>query len=114
MKIWIDAQLSPVIAEWFGTTLGAEAVTVKSLGFRDASDREIFLAARAAKAVILTKDRDLVHLVMQLGAPPQIVWLTSGNTSNHALKSILSHAWATTAKLLESGERVVEIGRLST
>lgn len=107
MKIWIDAQLFPLIAEWFRTTFGADATTVKNLGFRDASDREIFLAARAAEAIVLTKDRDLVDLAIQLGSPPQIVWITSGNTSTHVLKGVLAQAWPAAVKLLEAGETIV-------
>ena len=70
MKIWIDAQISPEIAQWFILTHGIEAMPVKDLGLRNATDRNIFLAAREAKAVLLTKDRDLVDLAAQLGSPP--------------------------------------------
>ena len=62
MKIWVDAQISPDIAQWFGSTHGVEAVPLKDLGLRDAADRNIFLVAREAKVVVLTKDRDLVDL----------------------------------------------------
>jgi predicted nuclease of predicted toxin-antitoxin system len=70
VKIWIDAQISPEIAQWFLLTHGTEAIPVKDLGLRNATDRNIFLAAREAKAVLLTKDRDLVDLAAQLGPPP--------------------------------------------
>lgn len=58
----------------------------------------------------MTKDRDFVELVMRHGPPPQIVWLTSGNTSNAALREILSAGWHRVAGLLGSGEPLVEIG----
>lgn len=45
MKIWIDAQISPTIAQY-----GVGSVAIKDLGLRDAIDRDIFLAAREAKA----------------------------------------------------------------
>ena len=109
MKIWVDAQISPDIAQWFGSTHGIEALPVKNLGLRDAKDRNIFLAAREAKVVVLTKDRDLVDLVTQLGSPPQILWLTCGNTSNAKLRAILMQAWPTAATLLEAGEKIVEV-----
>ena len=32
MKIWIDAQISPEIAQWFILTTGIEAMPVKDLG----------------------------------------------------------------------------------
>jgi predicted nuclease of predicted toxin-antitoxin system len=51
VKIWIDAQISPEIAQWLILTHGIEAMPVKDLGWRNATDRNIFLAAREAKAV---------------------------------------------------------------
>lgn len=109
MKIWIDAQISPEIAQWFVLTHGIEALPIKDLGLRDATDRNIFLAARAANAVVLTKDRDLVDFATQLGAPPQILWVTCGNTSNTKLKTILAQAWPSAATLLGAGEAIIEI-----
>lgn len=113
MKIWIDAQISPEISQWLGSTYGIEASPAKDLGLRDATDRNIFLAAREARAIVLTKDRDLVDLVIQIGSPPQILWLTCGNTSNAKLKGILSQAWPTVVSLLESGEAIVEISDIA-
>jgi predicted nuclease of predicted toxin-antitoxin system len=109
VKIWVDAQISPDIAQWFGATYGIEALPVKDLGLRDATDRNIFLAAREARAVVLTKDRDLVDLANQLGSPPQILWVTCWNTSNAKLKAILTQAWPSAATLLGAGEAIIEI-----
>jgi len=109
VKIWVDAQISPDIAQWFGETYGIEALPVKDLGLRDATDRNIFLAAREARAVVLTKDRDLVDLANQLGSPPQILWVTCGNTSNVKLKAILTQAWPSAVTLLGAGEAIIEI-----
>jgi predicted nuclease of predicted toxin-antitoxin system len=88
VKIWVDAQLSPVIAQWLSLTFGVEATAVRDLRLRDARDRVIFLAARDAKAIILTKDSDIADLVTQLGSPPQVLWVTCGNTTNANLKSM--------------------------
>ena len=109
MKIWVDAQLSPLIAQWLRSTYGIDVVAVRDLRLRDARDRDIFLSAREAKAILLTKDRDMVDLVTQLGSPPQILWLTCGNTSNEKLKTILASAWPVAKNLLEVGEKIVEI-----
>ncbi len=109
MKIWVDAQLSPVIAQWLTSTYGLGAVAVRDLQLRDARDRDIFLSAREAGAILLTKDRDMVDLVTQLGSPPQILWLTCGNTSNARLKTILANAWPVAEHLLTSGEKIIEI-----
>lgn len=109
MKIWVDAQLSPLIAQWFSSTYNVEAVAVRDLGLREARDRDIFLSARETKAIILTKDSDMVDLVTQLGSPPQVLWLTCGNTSNAKLKTILTRAWPAAENLLKAGEKIVEI-----
>ena len=113
MKIWLDAQISPDIAQWFSATYGVEALPVKDLGLRDATDREIFLVAREARAVVLTKDRDLVDLATQLGSPPQILWVTCGNTSNAKLKTILTQAWPSVVILLGAGEAIIEISDIT-
>ena len=109
MIFWIDAQLSPYLAQWISSEFAVEALPVRDLGLRDAKDREIFLAAREAGAVILTRDSDFVLLLEQLGSPPQILWLTIGNTSNTHLKEVLSRSFASAQELLLRGEALVEI-----
>lgn len=114
MLLWIDAHLSPALAPWLRTTFGVEAVPLRELGLRDAEDVTIFSQARAAGAVLLTKDSDFVELVSRHGSPPQILWLTCGNTSNVALQWILAHAWTRAAELLLAGEPLVEISERAT
>jgi predicted nuclease of predicted toxin-antitoxin system len=80
------------------------------LALQRAADLEIFQAARAAGAVVMTKDADFAALVNQLGSPPQIVLVTCGNTSNAHLREVLATAWPTVREMLERGEPLVEIG----
>ena len=86
---------------------------MRELGLRDAEDREIFLAAREANAVVMTKDRDFVLLLERLGPPPQILWITVGNTSNVHLKEVLLRNFQTARDLLAGGEPLVEISEPS-
>lgn len=59
MTLWIDAQLSPSLAAWVNENYtDIMAASVRALGLRDATDMEIFMAAREANAVIMTKDED--------------------------------------------------------
>lgn len=109
MIVWIDAQLPPRIAVWLAASFGVNAVALRDLGLRDATDPEIFAAARRASAVLMTKDSDFVELVGRLGAPPQVIWITSGNTSNARLREILSDTFPRAVELLLAGEKVVEI-----
>jgi predicted nuclease of predicted toxin-antitoxin system len=109
MTIWIDAQISPAIAAWVCASFGVEAVAVRDLGLREATDQEIFSAAKRDKAVVMTKDSDFVLLLERLGPPPQIIWLRCGNTSNARLKEILTSTLPKALGLLKVGERLVEI-----
>ncbi len=109
MVVWIDAQLAPALADWFRDTVGVTALAVRDLQLRDAEDPVIFHAAREAGAVVLTKDADFVTLLARHGPPPQIVWLTCGNTTNRALRELLTTAWPRAAALLTAGEPLVEI-----
>lgn len=89
MTLWIDAQLSPQLAPWLEECLGVAAVAVRDLGLRNAKDREIFLAAREAAAIVMSKDSDFVTLAERHGPPPKLLRVTCGNTSNAYLKSLL-------------------------
>ena len=109
MKLWIDAQLSPAIARWISDHFEIQAIAVRDLGLRDASDEEIFANARAAGAVVMSKDNDFVRLVEEHGIPPQLVWITCGNCSNNSLQKILSACLNTAIKMLRKGEAIVEI-----
>ena len=109
MKIWVNAQLSPAIANWIAKNFNVEAIAVRDLNMRDALDRDIFDAARAASAIVLTKDSDFVDLVNARGIPPQVLWLTCGNTSNERLQEILAKTLPQAIRLLEAGEKIIEI-----
>ena len=110
MTIWIDAQLSPALAGWITATFGVSAIAVRDLGLRDADDVEIFNKARAANATVLTKDRDFLDLLDRFGPPPQVLWLSCGNSSNASLVALLSGAMPVAMQLLAQGEPLVEIG----
>nr|WP_319423716.1 DUF5615 family PIN-like protein [Pleurocapsa sp. FMAR1] len=105
----MDAHLSPAIATWINNTFEITALALRDIGLRDAEDLEIFAAAKAQEVIFLTKDSDFVDLVDRLDAPPKIIWLTCGNTSNARLKEILSVTLMNALELLETGEKLVEI-----
>ena len=58
------------------------AVALRDMGLRDAEDEEIFTAAKGAAVVVMTKDADFLNLLDRFGTPPQVIWVTCGNTSN--------------------------------
>jgi predicted nuclease of predicted toxin-antitoxin system len=109
VKLWLDAQLSPEIAVWITSNLAIEAVAVRDVGLRDATDVEIFIAAKQAGAIVITKDTDFSHLIQRLGSPPKVIWLRCGNTSNERLQQIFQRALRDALAILEAGEDLVEI-----
>jgi len=112
MKIWVDAQLSPSICRWLSENFQVEAVPVRDVGLRDAEDLDIFHTGRKANAFVMTKDSYFVLLLDRLGPPPQIIWLTCGNTSNARLKEIFVHTMKQALELLNAGEQLVEISSI--
>ena len=112
MRIWIDAQMSPAIAGWITSNYAVTAIPIRDLGLRDATDKGIFEAARRENAIVMSKDSDFVLLLDIFGPPPQVIWVTCGNTSNARLKEILANTLPKALELLERGEKLVEISAI--
>jgi predicted nuclease of predicted toxin-antitoxin system len=111
MRIWLDAQLSPVLARWIAEMFSVEAYAVQGdPEMVSAKDAEIFSAAREAGAIVMTKDRDFIDLLERHGPPPQVIWITCGNTSNRAMRHILSSSLPAALDLIGRGESLIEIG----
>ncbi len=109
MILWVDAQLSPHLAPWLTDALGVEAYSARWLGYRDASDEDIFAAARDGGAIVLTKDRDFPDLLERYGPPPKVIWVTMGNTTNARMREVLQRLLPTALELLAKGESLVEL-----
>ena len=92
MTLWLDAQLPPQLASWIQQTLAINAIALRDLGLRDATDSAIFDAAKEANVVLISKDSDFVELVMRHGAPPNLIWLTCGNVSTLHWRAIQRQA----------------------
>lgn len=107
--IWLDAHLSPRVARWIRESLGHEAEAIRDVGLRDAEDETIFQAARAKGVILLTKDKDFADLVNRLGAPPTVIWLRCGNTSEARLKEIFSNHLLNALGFIAAGDSLVEI-----
>lgn len=109
MTVWVDAHLSPRIARWLSDRFDVHATPIREFGLRDAPDSRIFEAAREAGAVVMTKDLDFVEMVERLGPPPQILWLTCGNTSEQKLREILEREFSAAREMFAAGEPLVEL-----
>jgi predicted nuclease of predicted toxin-antitoxin system len=109
MTLWLDAQLSPRIARWISDHFDVTAIPLRDVGLRDAEDDAIWTAARDANVIVLTKDSDFQERIGRFGPPPQVIWLTCGNTSETRLKEILTMHFQTALDLLKAGNPLVEI-----
>lgn len=109
MNFIVDAQLPPALAQHLSERFAVAASHVRDLGLRDAADLTIHEVAKRSASVVVTKDSDFVELVHRHGVPPQVVWVTCGNTTNNNLKRIFDATFAIALQLLVAGESVVEI-----
>jgi predicted nuclease of predicted toxin-antitoxin system len=107
--IWLDAHLSPRVANWLRDEMEVEAESLRDLGLRDAEDDDIFEKARRDGAIVMTKDRDFADLVTRRGPPPSVIWLRCGNTSETRLKEILTLHLEQSLDFIRQGEALVEI-----
>jgi len=110
MKFWVDAQLPPALAAWLSGQYGVEAFSLRNLGLRDATDIEIFNAARQADIIIVSKDSDFVDLISRHGPPPRLLWVTCGNVTNRKLHDAFGKTFPDALAALAAGEAIVEIG----
>jgi len=111
VRVWLDAQFSPALAVWMQQRFGLEeAYAIQAAPeMRALKDHVIFERAREANVVVMTKDRDFVDLVERLGPPPQVLWVTCGNTSNLEMQRILEAAGPAVLALLRGGDPLVEL-----
>ncbi len=106
MNFLIDAQLPPALSLWLRER-GHEAVHVSEVGLTGATDAEIANRAQADGSVLVTKDEDFVTL--RLPDRFALLWLRCGNATNAALRDWLGPRWETIERMLEAGERFVEV-----
>jgi len=109
MTLWLDAQLPPSLAHWFGETFSVRAYSLKFLGLDRAADLEIFSKAKGEGIVLLTKDSDFLPLLDQWGPPPQIVYLRLGNSTNAFLRRYFTAKWPEVKAFLDQGLALVEV-----
>ena len=79
------------------------------LGLCDAEDETIFRAAKEANAIVMTKDTDFLELQFRFGAPPQIILIALGNTSNQKMRDVLQAQFNVIREFLLNGEPIIEI-----
>lgn len=109
MKFLVDMQLPMALAAWLRSDYAQSATHFLELGLDQAPDIEVFSSHREPGIVLVTKDEDFVDLVLRLGMPPQVLWVTCGNSTNNHLQSIFARGFDQALSLLREGEPVVEL-----
>lgn len=85
-EIWLDSQLSPIIAKWMMEFTGLSVKSSYSLQLNNLTDSAIYHTARLSGNVILvSKDADFPELVSRLGSPPKLIVIKKGNCDNREL-----------------------------
>jgi len=108
VRFLVDAQLPAALAHLL-RQLGHEAVHVREVGLRGASDRAIWKHAVATDATLITKDEDFVIMRAFDPSGPSVVWVRIGNCTNRILLARFTDVFPTLISALEHGESVVGI-----
>ncbi|MGA0544014.1 DUF5615 family PIN-like protein [Brevundimonas sp. VNH65] len=108
MKFLLDEHLPTGLCALIAE-LGHEALHVKTLGWRQASDIELWRSALALDATVMSKDHDFLVLAQRDGRTAGLLHLNVGNISNRSLHDILRHAWPRVIERLEQGDVIVEV-----
>ena len=86
LEIWLDVNISPVIAKWMAEYTGFSVKSSYSLGFQTLDDLAIYKKAKENEFIILvSKDTDFPEMITRLGAPPKLIYLKFGNCDNQSL-----------------------------
>ncbi|MFM9977313.1 MAG: DUF5615 family PIN-like protein [Sphingomonadaceae bacterium] len=106
MKFLVDAQLPPFLCDWLAAR-GHKAHHVFDRGLRSAQDADIAALAEADQCCRITKDDDFLRL--RLPDRFSLIWMRCGNATNPALEVWLAQRWPEVERLLNAGERMIEL-----
>lgn len=110
-EIWLDVQLSPIIAKWMAEYTGLNVKSSFVLGYKNLTDYAIYQQARAyGNVILISKDADFTDIINRLGSPPKLISLKVGNCDNRTLWHFLQkHIVKAIQMLLESDVNIIEI-----
>lgn len=104
-ELWLDTQLSPIIAKWIAERTGYITKSSYSLNLNGLTDSTIYHMARAKGNVILvSKDADFPELISRLGSPPKLIVIKKGNCDNRALWDFIKPNISQSIRLLISSD----------
>ena len=106
MRLLIDAQLPPMLCEWFAER-GIEATHVADILGGQTPDRDIARHVESHKLILVTKDDDF--LLRHRPDRSRLIWLRCGNISNRGLREWLDVRWLAIEKRLHQGDTIIEV-----
>ena len=107
MRFLVDQQLPPALAEWLRAN-GLDAIHVREIGLKSASDHDIWSTASEDSAVVVTKDQDFVKLLMA-SEKARLIWIRIGNCPTHVLLARFASQWPRIQVRLRLSDRMVEV-----
>ena len=110
-EIWLDMQLSPIIAKWMAEFTGYTVKSSYSLQLNSLADLVIYNRAKSLGNVILiSKDSDFPELISRLGSPPKLIVIKKGNCDNREMWEFIKPNIAKAVKLLSTTDvEIVEL-----
>ena len=104
-EIWLDTQLSPIIAKWMSEYTGFTVKSSYSLNLHNLTDTAIYNKAKSQGNVILiSKDADFPELISRLGSPPKLIVIKKGNCDNRVLWEFIKPNILKSVELLISSD----------
>jgi predicted nuclease of predicted toxin-antitoxin system len=90
-EIWLDAHLSPIIAKWLKDKTSWNIKSAFVLKLSSLNDYEIYEKAKAhGNIILLSKDSDLIDIILQKGSPPKLINIKIDNCDNRILFNLLA------------------------
>ena len=108
MRFLVDAQLPPALARMLASH-GYFAEHVGDVGLLEANDSQIWCYALENQAILVTKDEDFPHRLLQGGVAPIVLWLRIGNTTRRALIQRVEPLLPQIESMVDQGERLIEV-----
>jgi predicted nuclease of predicted toxin-antitoxin system len=110
-EIWLDSNLSPIIAKWMAEETGWNVRSSYILGHSSLDDVSVYLKAKEQGNIILiSKDSDFPDLISRSGAPPKLIFIQIGNTDNKVLWDFLKKNIHTAVEILTTTDvSIVEL-----
>ena len=82
-EIWLDSNISPIIAKWMSEKIPLQVKSAYTLGLNNLSDFDVYSKAKAVgNIIIISKDADFPELISRLGSPPKLISIKIGNSGN--------------------------------